>query len=92
VSQGTCTEIGVEDDNGQGHARHGHVTFAQFQQQLARLCQELNLFSELTAAERDIVASPRAEQRGVEQLLGALSGQLLGALPSRLSRETAAVP
>lgn len=72
MSQGMCTELVVEDESGPGHSRHGCVTFAQFQQQLARLCQELNSFSELSAAERDIVASPRAEQPGVEQLLGAV--------------------
>jgi hypothetical protein len=67
------------------------MSFAQFQQQLALLCQELNSFYELTATGCEI-APPAATPRDVEQMFGALSRQLLGTLPSRSPCLTSLTP
>lgn len=90
MSETFYTEAPVARIDSLGEASRGHVTLAQFQQQLVHLCQELNAFSDLVVVERQSDESQAGRPTGVERLFDTISRQVLGRLPSRPTPTTSA--
>ena len=82
MSEFLRTEAPVAETDHLGSAAHGQVVLADFEQQLARLRQELNAFSALVVTERQFDEPHASKTAEVERLFNAFSRQMLSTLPT----------